>query len=92
MPKTSELSIAQATIAMLRKQLDDLRKDPGDAPFTGCGDTSCVVAMTTGMATNGGCRCDGVTLRNAIHYWRRVAQFRQETIRELRVQVKDHKS
>jgi hypothetical protein len=67
----------------LRRQLAELRRDPGDVPATGCGDTSCVVAQPKGMATNGGCRCDPREVRRALQYWRRVARFREATIRKM---------
>lgn len=70
----------------LRRQLAELRRDPGDLPVTGCGDTSCVVATPQGMATNGGCRCDPHTVRQALQYWRRLARFRERTIQEMRTQ------
>lgn len=70
----------------LRRQLAELRRDPGDLPVTGCGDTSCVVASPKGMATNGGCLCDERTLRRAVHFYRRLSQFREQTIRDLRAQ------
>jgi hypothetical protein len=73
---------------MLRAQIERMRADPGDVPFIGCGDHSCItVDGPGGMATNGGCRCDEITLRRAVMWWRRVAQFRQATIQELRKRV-----
>lgn len=70
----------------LRRQLAELRRDPGDMPVNGCGDNSCVVAQPMGMSTNAGCRCDLRTVRAAMLYWGRLARFRQETIREMRSQ------
>lgn len=70
-------------VAMLRREMEIMRKDPGDVPFGAC-DNSCVCATATGMATNGGCHCDANKLRRAVMYWRRVAQFRQITIQDLR--------
>jgi hypothetical protein len=36
-----------------------------------CGDNSCIcVDIKSGMATNGGCRCDERALRQAVHYWK----------------------
>ena len=67
----------------LRRQLAELRRDPGDMPVKGCGDNSCVVAQPKGMATNGGCRCELREVRGALHYWRRLARFRETTIREM---------
>lgn len=32
----------------------------------GCGDSSCIVAKPSGMATNGGCRCEKPALRRAV--------------------------
>lgn len=36
----------------------------------GCGDHSCVIAKPGGMGTNGGCRCERVHLRRAVHVLR----------------------
>lgn len=72
---------------MLRRQLEDRRREPGDLPVTGCGDSACVVvsaASRGGQTTNGGCRCEARELRRALAYWKRVAAFREELIRELR--------
>jgi hypothetical protein len=69
---------------MLRAQIAKMRADPGDVPFAGCGDNSCItVDGPGGMGTNGGCQCDAVALRRAALWWRRLAQFRQATIQEL---------
>lgn len=70
--------------AALRSTIARLTADPGDMPVRGCGDNSCVVAQPSGMATNGGCRCEPHTLRRALAYYKRLAAFREETIRELR--------
>lgn len=39
----------------------------------GCGDSGCICRPTSGMATNGGCRCDERTVRRALMMWRRYA-------------------
>ena len=70
--------------AMLRTQLAERRKDPGDMPESGCGDSSCEVARPRGMATNGGCCCDERTVRRALRWWKRRASFLDETVREQR--------
>lgn len=75
--------------SMLRKQVERFYQDPGDLPVVGCGDTSCVVAHASGMATNGGCRCDERTLRRALAYYKRLAQFRAETIRQMKTAAMD---
>ena len=62
---------------------DRMLADPGDVPFVAC-DNSCVCVSATGMATNGGCRCDERKLRRAVAYWRRRAQFLQTTIQIMR--------
>lgn len=67
--------------SMLRKQIERFYQDPGDLAVVGCGDSSCVVAQASGMSTNGGCRCDERTLRLALQFYKRLAQFRAETIR-----------
>ena len=36
-----------------------------------CGDHSCVIAPTTGMGTNAGCRCEARNLRMAVQLFRR---------------------
>lgn len=85
MPRVSheQLDRLSSMNASLRAQIERMRKDPGDIPFTAC-DNSCVVASPTGMATNGGCRCDERKLRRAVQYWRDVAQHRQALIQMLR--------
>ena len=70
-------------VAMLRRDIEVMRRDPADIPFTAC-DRSCVVAHAHGMATNGGCRCDERKLRCAVAYWRTVAQHRQAIIQMMR--------
>lgn len=84
MPRPNpEVERLELLVASLRRQLDERRRDPGDLPVNGCGDNSCVVRTPRGMATNGGCRCDERELRWALQYWKRVAAFREETIREM---------
>jgi hypothetical protein len=39
----------------------------------GCGDSGCICRAPSGMATNGGCRCDDRTVRRALMMWRRYA-------------------
>jgi hypothetical protein len=76
---------------MYKRALDDRRREPGDSPLKGCGDNSCIVvsaASRGGQHTNGGCHCEKFELRRAINYWKRVAEFREETIRKLRELVK----
>lgn len=70
---------------MLRNDIARMRQPPGDMPpDLGCGDGSCVVRPPQGMHTNGGCRCDERMLRRAVQWWRRVAEFRLATIREMK--------
>lgn len=69
----------QRTVRMLRDQIERMRRDQFDIPLLAC-DHSCVVATATGMAPNGGCRCDEQKLRRAVMYWRAVAQQRQAII------------
>jgi hypothetical protein len=69
--------------AILRRILDEKRKDPGDLPCRGCGDHSCVVKSATGMGTNGGCHCSERELRRALQWYKRRASFLEETITEL---------
>ena len=70
--------------ALLRKQIERFYQDPGDLPVGGCGDSSCQVAQASGMATNGGCCCDERTLRRALAFYKRLAQFQAETIRMMK--------
>jgi hypothetical protein len=67
----------------LRRVNERLIADPGDVPFVAC-DHSCACVSATGMAPNGGCRCDERKLRQAVRYWRRRAQFLQVTIQIMR--------
>lgn len=60
------------------------RKGPGDFPLLGCGDSSCEVRAPEGMATNGRCRCGDTELRRAVQWWRRRAEFLEQTIQEMR--------
>jgi hypothetical protein len=69
---------------MLRKQIELFYQDPGDLPVAGCGDSSCQVAQASGMSTNGGCCCNEHTLRRALAFYKRLAQFRAETIRVMK--------
>ena len=69
--------------AMLRKQIESMRAEPGDIPILAC-DHSCVCATAHGQATNGGCRCDERKLRQAVQWWRRRAEFLQITIQDMR--------
>lgn len=67
--------------AMLRASLRRAHEQPGDIPFAGCGDSSCITTPGRGgQHTNGGCRCDERALRRAVQYWRRVADQRQALI------------
>ena len=72
-------------VRVLRADLARIRTDLGDYPVTGCGDGSCVVAKPQGMRTNGGCQCDERTLRHALAWWKRRAQFLEETIRTMKM-------
>lgn len=81
-PRLVEL---ERMVASLRAQLDERRRAPGDLPFVGCGDNSCVIVTPSGMATNGGCRCEARELRFALQHFKRRIAFLEETVRELRV-------
>jgi hypothetical protein len=67
----------------LRADLAQIRQEPPEIPFVAC-DNSCVVAKATGMATNGGCRCDERTLRRAIQFWRGRARYLQSCVQLIR--------
>lgn len=79
--RNPEVERLEMLLETQRKQIASMLADPGDFPFTGCGDNSCIVARPSGMATNGGCRCDVHRLRSALNYWRRRSVFLEETIR-----------
>lgn len=82
--RSPEVERLERENAMLRKQIDRFCQDPGDMPVAGCGDSSCQVAQSSGMSTNGGCCCDERTLRRALAFYKRLAQFRAETIRVMK--------
>lgn len=83
-PRVEQLEQLERENAMLRKALEERRRDPGDLPVKGCGDNSCQVAQPRGMATNGGCRCEERELRRALQWYKRRAAFLEETIRTMR--------
>ncbi len=82
--RSPEVERLERENALLRRQAETFHRDPGDLAAVGCGDNSCVVANAAGMATNGGCRCDERTLRRALAFYKRLAQFRAETIRVMK--------
>ena len=82
-PRVEQL---EREVAVLRATIKAMQADPGDIPFKGCGDHSCIACEGPGgMGTNGGCRCSYDRLRQAAIWWRRVAQFRQCTVQGLRM-------
>lgn len=82
--RSPEVERLERENALLRNQINVSRQDPGDLPVAGCGDNSCEVASSSGMATNGGCRCDDRVVRAALRYYKRLAAFRAETIRMMK--------
>ena len=78
-----EVERLQRMVEIYKRTHERMLADPGDVPFVAC-DHSCVCVSATGVATNGGCRCDERKLRRAVQYWRRRAQFLQITIQTLR--------
>lgn len=85
MPRTNpEIQRLNMIVDSYKKQLDDRRKDPGDFPVVGCGDSSCSITKPTGMSTNGGCRCEIHKFRWALQYYKNLNAFREEIIRDLR--------
>ncbi|MGK3981362.1 hypothetical protein WMF38_57725 [Sorangium sp. So ce118] len=86
MPRRSpDLERLERENALLRRILGERSRDPGDMPGSGCGDNSCEVRTPSGgMATNGGCCCDEREVRRALRFYKRLALFRQETVREAR--------
>ncbi|MGK3995145.1 hypothetical protein [Sorangium sp. So ce1024] len=82
--RNPEVERLEHQVDMLRRQLAERTRDPGDLPVSGCGDNSCEVRTPSGgMVTNGGCCCDEREVRRALRYFKRLSLFRQETIREL---------
>lgn len=82
MPRINpQVELLQREVDILRKMLKERQTDPGDIPFIGCGDNSCLVSQSQGMATNGGCRCELPKVRRAMLWWKRRAAFLEETIR-----------
>lgn len=84
--RSPEVERVERENALLRRQIDRFHQDPGDLPVSGCGDNSCIVAQSSGMSTNGGCCCDERTLRIAVAFYKRLAQFRADTIRAMRIE------
>jgi len=78
-----KVEILELEVSVLRKTLDEIRRPPGDLPCIGCGDSSCVVRTPTGQHTNGGCRCSERELRRAVQWYKRRAQFLEETVKQL---------
>jgi len=81
-----QVEALEHTISLLRRQLDERHRDPGDMPVRGCGDNSCLVEKPRGMATNGGCHCSERKLRWSVQWWKRRAAFLEETIRLMKDQ------
>jgi hypothetical protein len=82
-----QVEALEREIAMLRRQLTERGRDPGDNPVSGCGDSSCMVVSQAGKGgqhTNGVCRCEPLQFRRALAYWKRRGEFLQETIRIMR--------
>ncbi len=82
--KNPQVEALEREITLLRKLDEERRRDPGDLPFTGCGDNSCLLTQPRGMATNGGCRCSATEIRRALMWWKRRSRFLEETVRELK--------
>lgn len=79
-----EFETLEHLLNVARNDLASLLADPRGYPIDGCGDHSCLVAHATGMATNGGCRCNERTFRRAVQWWRRYARFLESTVAEQR--------
>ena len=75
-----EAEMLRRHVDTLKRALAKLYENPPDMPFLACGH-SCVVAVATGMATNGPCNCDEKKLRRAVQYWRMVATHRAAIIK-----------
>lgn len=74
-----EVELLKKQVEFLQERFEKLFATPSEMPFGAC-DNSCVVTKPTGMATNGGCRCDERKLRQAVRWWRQRAEFLQATI------------
>lgn len=69
MPRVNpQVEALEREVRLLREERHRLLRDPGECPVTGCGDNSCIVHTPTGMATNGGCRCEERELRRAVQW------------------------
>lgn len=75
-----EVEMLRRHVDTLKRAYDSLFENPPDIPFLAC-DNSCICARATGVATNGGCRCDEKKLRRAVQYWRMVATHRAAIIK-----------
>lgn len=65
-----------ACLDAIRKEIARLKSAlaPAKRPeIEGCGDTSCRCRPPSGVATNGGCRCDERRVHAALAAWRRYA-------------------
>ena len=82
--KNAEVERLEALLATHRRADAERRKPPVDLPVTGCGDTSCEVAVPTGMAPTGRCRCNERTLRQALRWQKRRGEFLEQTSVDLR--------
>jgi hypothetical protein len=84
MRKNPEVERLEEIIATLRRAEAARRVPAADIPVAGCGDNSCDVASPGGMATNGGCRCNEMTLRRALRWRTRQVDFLTVTIQDMR--------
>jgi hypothetical protein len=83
-PSVLEYEAVKREADVYRRMYETVTAQPGDMPVAGCGDSSCIVESARsrgGQNTNGGCRCEAHKLRSAMAYWKRRAEFLQETIR-----------
>jgi hypothetical protein len=83
--RNPEVEALEKQVAYLLGVISRMRVDTRDAPFAGCGDSSCVSGFVRGgMHTNGGCRCSERALRMQVMWWRRRAEFLQVSLQDLR--------
>jgi chromosome segregation ATPase len=74
-----EVKERDARIIQLQNQIEELQdafhkeylQDRGPGDPEGCGDNSCIIKKTTGMATNGGCQCGRGSFRRALQLVRK---------------------
>lgn len=84
MPKINpQVELLERENKILRKIIEESKKEPGDIPCAGCMDHSCVIKAPNGMGTNGGCTCNERNLRRVVMWYKRKVAFLEETIKQM---------